>query len=186
MTTQDADRFAQALGVVRLAYPNAPGILQEVARVYFMACEDLPIEQVEAGALACVRRPTAFFPSAGEFRAACLGPTKDNAQIAWIDLLKEIRRVGWTGKPNLPEATMETVNGMFGSWRQCCEKMPDGGPEFLGFQKQFLAAYNALAERREHPAYIGRGEAKTVLGGLMKQIAAHRDRGQPPTRETGR
>jgi hypothetical protein len=186
MTHQDADRFAHALGVVRIAYPNAAGISQEMARVYFMACEDLPIEEVEAGAVACVRRPSAYFPSAGEFRAACLGPTKDNAQIAWMDMRKEIARAGYTGTPKLDAATMETIEGLWGSWPHLCRTLPGEGPELLGWAKRFESSYNALAERRTRAAYIGRGEAKTVLGGLMKQIAAHRDRGQLPPREAGR
>jgi hypothetical protein len=186
MTHQDADRFAHALGVVRIAYPSASGISQEMARVYFMACEDLPIEAIEAGALACVRRPSAFFPSAGEFRAACEGPPKNNAHIAWMDMRKEVARVGYMGTPKLDAATMETIEGLWGSWAHLCKTLPGEGNELLGWAKRFESSYNALAERRKHPAHLGRGEARAVLGGLMKQIAAHRDRGQLPPRETGR
>lgn len=186
MTHQDEARFTRALVYLRGAMPNAPTVSTEMLQIYRAVLGDQPIEAIERAVETCMRSDSPFYPSAGQLLALCTGGTQNQAQLAWLDVVKEVRRVGYTGTPNLPEATTETVRAMFGSWRQCCEKLPAGGPEFLGFQKQFLAAYNALAERRTQVSYIGRGEAKTILGGLMKQIAAHRDRGQLPPREAGR
>jgi hypothetical protein len=175
MTNQDASRFATALGLIRGGIPNAPALTREVVRLYFAVCEDLPIEAIEAGAIAWLRRPTAFFPSAGEFRAVCMGRTNNQAQVEWMAVLKEVRRVGYMGTPKLDAAARETIDGLWGTWSHLCRTLPGEGPELIGWGKRFESSYNALAERREHPTYLGRAEAKSALSSLLRQVAERRD-----------
>ena len=136
--------------------------------------EDLPFEKVQAAVVQLGRRAT-FFPKPGEIRDLVEGNVTDQAEQAWMAMLSEIRRVGYTGTPTWPnDATKRTVEGMFGSWAGLCERLPGGGPELLGYHKQFVAAFGANW-RQAGAGQLGpgrdeaRGVLETVQGELKKR-----------------
>lgn len=186
MTDQDKGRFARAMAALCEAFPNAPQFTQRKTAVYFAVLKSQPIEAVEAATEAWLQRNTAWFPTPGQLLSLCTGQTESAATLAWLDVVKEIRRAGRYRAPTLPEATMEAMRATWGTWAQACDLPLPDSPMFVALGKRFEAAYNALVERRERTGYLGRGEAKAVLGNLMKQIDAHRDRGQLPPREARR
>jgi hypothetical protein len=134
--------------------------------------EDLPFEKVTAAMVQLGRRAT-FFPKPGEIRELVEGNVTDEAEQGWMAMLSEIRRVGYTGTPEWPnEATKRTVEGMFGSWRALCERLPAAGPEFLGYHKQFVAAFGSnWRQAAAGQLGPGRTEARAVLEGITDQLA---------------
>jgi hypothetical protein len=175
MTEQDKGRFSSAMGILCEAIPNAPEFTKRKAAVFFAVLKPQPIEAVEAATEAWLRRDTAWFPTPGQLLALCTGRTEVGATLAWLDLVAEVRRRGAWQTPTLPEATMETVRVMWGSWRNLCETLPGpDSPMFVATAKRFEASYAALAERREQPGYLGPAEAKRVLASVLKDFDAHR------------
>jgi hypothetical protein len=120
------------------------------AEAYFLALADLPIEQIERGA-ALALKESKFFPRAAELRELLLGSATDEAELAWMQLLQEVRRVGYYRTPVLPEETLAVVNGLWGSWQTACQTMPGEGQELLNWAKAFkqtyLARHAALTRR---------------------------------------
>jgi hypothetical protein len=170
VTATDRAAFAGLMNGLGEAF-NEP-VSNARARIYFEALEDLPIDALRVAVLAHVRSGK-FFPRAAELRDAVLGNVEDQAEIAWQHVLREVRRVGWTGVPSWPdEATKAAALGLFGGrWRQLCEYLPAAGPELLGFRKQFVASYGAAARQAAALALPpSREEAKAVLGDLKAQL----------------
>jgi len=129
-------------------------VSHERAELFLRAVEDLPFEAVKTAANTHARTAK-FFPKPAELRELVLGNVEDKAEVAWQHVLREIKRVGWTGTPSWPDdATARAALGLFGgSWVTLCENLPAAGPELLGYRKQFIAIYAATARQ--------------VLAGLM-------------------
>jgi hypothetical protein len=141
------------------------------------ALEDLQFEDVRVAASAHVRAST-FFPKPAELRQLVLGNVEDEAELRWQWLLHEIRRVGYLGTPTWPDDVTEyAAEGLFGSWRALCERLPAEGPELLGFRKQFLALFGATSRQ----AIAGElGPSKTAAAAVLKDVTDQlRARGLP-------
>src|SRR5262245_28897609 len=107
--------------------------------------EDLPFEAVKAAA-ETYGRSGKFFPKPGDLRELVDGDVEDVAVLRWEWLVREVKRVGWVGTPAYPDAaTQRASEGLFGGWRALCENLPGGGPELLGYRKQFIASFGARA-----------------------------------------
>ena len=170
MTTQDRPAFAELMVAIGETYGepvSAPRM-----ELYYRALADLPIEAIRAAADAHVKHQK-FFPRPAELREAVEGSVEDRAELAWVHVLREVRRVGYYGSPAFPdEATRRAALEMFGGWRALCENLPASGPELLGHAKQFKASFGAYA-RREHvqPALPpGRDEARGALTELRDAL----------------
>ena len=170
--TDDEERaFVEVLFAMGEAFETSVSAIR--AEMVCRALEDLPFEAVKAAAATHLRHGK-FFPKPAELRELVEGNTDDQAEIAWQWVPKEVRRVGYLGTPSYPdEATKRATEGLFGSWRALCENLPAGGPELLGFRKQFLALYGARA-REAQRGELGpsRDEARGQLEGLKAQLRA--------------
>ena len=129
--------------------PKSPSQLA----LYVQALNDLPFAAVMQATAAVVQSST-FFPKVAEIRQLVEGHAETTAELAWLDVLREIRRVGYTGRPALPEATVDTITRMWGSWVALCETLPGEGPGLHSWAKRFRETYTALAirERMRLPA----------------------------------
>lgn len=144
MTAQDAAVFAEAIGILGEAF-NEPVSAVRV-KAYFEDLSDFGIAQV-VGAMRHARRTGKYFPRVAELREAIEGTAEDAAEQAWAAVLREIRRVGWVGMPNLEPRVLRAVNELWGGWQRLCETLPGEGPELVGWIKQFKATY--LSVERE-------------------------------------
>jgi len=152
------------------------------AEMFMRLVEDLPFEAVKAAAAEHGRR-SPFFPKPGDLRVLVEGNVEDGAELAWQWLQREVGRVGYMGTPTWPdEVTQRAAEGLFGSWRKLCERLPGEGPELLGFRKQFIALYGATA-RKAQQGELGpsREEARARLEDLQRELQA---RGLPTGKET--
>jgi hypothetical protein len=139
--------------------------------LYIRALNDLPLEQVLAATNTVIQTCT-FFPKVAEIRELVQGNDSDSAELAWMGLLREIRREGYTGRPKLPAATVETIRGLWGDWVNLCQTLPNDGPELLGWAKRFNTAYVATKHRIERPELIGRDEAAGLLNGITQRLGS--------------
>lgn len=161
MRAQDAERFAKVMAALGETFNDTISDVRSEA--YFGALEDLAMEQVEHAATEWIKRGR-FFPKPVELRELIEGTAEDQAQLGWMEMLGEIRRVGWYGTPQLSEIVRGTIEGLWGSWKNLCQTLPGDGPELLGWQKRWESAYGATSGRLERGELIGRDEAKRILG----------------------
>lgn len=159
MNHSDLRRFAVTLGALGETFNETISDVRLDA--YFMALSDLPIEAIEQATKAHIRDGR-FFPRPIELRERIEGNASDHAEVAWMALMGEIRRVGYIGTPALPDATQRVIGAIWGSWRCLCETLPGDGPELLGWAKRFRETYATLA-RREHFAEIQAAPVRGML-----------------------
>jgi len=146
MTDTDHTTFARALVV--LAETLGEPLSELRGEGYWEALRDLPLGAVLA-AMHEALRMSRFFPKPADLRGYVTGQIEDTVELAWTCLLEEIRRVGWVGTPVLPAVIRTAVDHIWGGWRECCETMPAGGPELLGWRKMFLAHYQAMQRSQD-------------------------------------
>lgn len=163
MTADERDRVTDQLTVLAEYYERPKSEAQIV--LYVQALDDLACDAVIRAMCALVRTST-FFPRVSEIRAVAEGRPSDAAELAWMALLREIRRVGYLGTPDLPNITLETVRGLWVSWAHCCTTLPGEGPELIGWMKRWDVAYGATANRLTRPELIGREDAKQLVATL--------------------
>lgn len=145
MTKVDMPRLARVLAVLGETFNETVSDIR--ADGYFMGLSDLAIEQVESGARQALKA-SRFFPRPAELRAFAVGSPEDTAEMAWLELLQAVRRVGCYGSPELSESINATVRGLWGDWRRLCETLPGDGPELLGWAKRFKSTYSIMTMRQ--------------------------------------
>lgn len=145
MTNRDAGRFAAVMAALSETF-NEP-VSDARAETYFQALEDLLIDDVELAARNHIRVGR-FFPKPVELREWVTGTDEDQSLEAWQQLVGEVRRTGYTGRPTLPAATREVVDRLWGSWVALCEVLPADGPGFAAWEKRFRETYEVVATRQ--------------------------------------
>jgi len=118
---------------------------------YFSALSDLHVESVLGAGQRAIRE-CRFFPRPVELRELVTGSGDDAAELAWNEVRRLVRRVGYMGSPTFPdEPTRRAALEIYGGWVALCSSLPCEGPELLGARKAFIANYKAYAsrERRE-------------------------------------
>jgi hypothetical protein len=153
MTEIDREPFAAALFALGDTF-NEP-MTRVRAEGYFDALSDYTLPQVNAAVRLSLRR-CKFFPKPAELRELIEGDAEAASDAAWGAVLREIRRVGYIGTPDLEERTLRAIRELWGSWQRLCERLPAEGPELLGWIKQFKQVYGSV-ERTEHRA-LGMGD----------------------------
>lgn len=148
MTDLDRETFARALFVMGEAF-NEP-VSETRAEAYFDALREFTLAHV-TGACALAVRTLKFFPKPVELRELVEGDSAAAADAAWGAVLREIRRVGYLGTPNLEDRALRAVRELWGSWQRLCETLPAEGPELVGWVKQFKQVYGSV-ERTEQRA----------------------------------
>lgn len=175
MTAADGDRFSELL--LALSETFKEPISETRAGLYFDALSDLSIEQLEQAVRLALRR-SKFFPRPAELLDLVTGSPEEQADEAWAAVLDAVRRVGAYKTPALEESAMETVRRLFGTWSRCCQQLPAGGPELLGWRKTFIAAHQQSHRRREVAALL----AAPALAGLLPEGSTVGPRSMPEAR----
>lgn len=151
MTDQDREAFA----VVMLGLGETYGEPVSDARmeIYFNVLSDLPLSDVRSAVNTHVRFQK-FFPRPAELREAIDGNFDDKAELAWVALLRMVRRCGywWNAERQGPlpwpdEATKRAALELYGGWATLCERLPGEGPGLAVAAKQFKATFKVYAAR---------------------------------------
>jgi hypothetical protein len=135
---------------------------------YSLFLGDLPDNDL-LGAIATAGRTCKFFPKPAELRELVTGVTEDRAEMAWAQVLGEVRRVGYTGQPTLDAAALDAVRSLWRSWEGMCLTLPGEGPELLGWRKAFISAYGA-SEWQTTRQQLDRGGELTKVSQLAPSV----------------
>ena len=152
MTPDDRERFGVALFTLSEVFkdPMTPLRLEG----YWMALEDLTIEQVELGASRCMRG-SAFFPRPVAIREAVLGNPADATETAWMVWKLAATRVGAGVSLFVDDAALaETLIAVFGGWPEAC--VIELSPEmWAAKRKEFDRVYHVMLGRQlTGPRYL--------------------------------
>lgn len=181
MTDQDRPAFATLM--LGLGETYGEPVSDARMEIYFAALADLELEAIRQAANAHVRA-SKFFPRPAELRDAVCGSVEDRAELAWMAMLRLVRRYGYMTVPPaeawLDEATRVTAMGMYGGWRALCDRLPGEGPELLGAAKLFKASYAACHRQAQVGGYLPPGREAGKLEAQQQRStlrAALRQRG---------
>lgn len=164
MTEADRPAFARALFVLGETF-NEP-ISDLRAEGYFDAMRDFSLEEANA-AIREALRTCKFFPKPVELREMVEGDVDANADRGWAEVIREVRRVGYTGVPAFADPkVLAAVCDIWGSWSRLCETLPGEGAELVGWVKQFKSAYRSQGVRARTDAL-----AAGMPTGLRRQVA---------------
>lgn len=152
MTKDDLPGLARILAVLGETFNETVSDIRTEG--YLMGLSDLQIEQVERGARQALKT-SKFFPRPAELRELAVGSADDAAEMAWLELLHEVRRVGSYGVPRLEASVAIAMRAVWGTWEHLCATLPNDGPEMLGWTKRFKSAYGAV----NHPSRIALNRA---------------------------
>jgi hypothetical protein len=147
MTEMDRPAFAEGMLLLSETF-NEPFSDVKIES-YFDVLREFDIADV-SGAVRHALRTCEFCPRPAKLREFIEGNADDAADAAWGAVLKEIRRVGYMGVPNLEPRSLEAVRQLWGGWRRLCETLPGEGPELVGWIKQFKATYASVERREQH------------------------------------
>jgi len=112
-------------------------------QAYARHLADLPLELLEAA----VKRTVAtakWFPSIAEIRAsaAAILDSAPDATEAWAIVMREVNRVGRTGKPDLQHERVKNAVQAIGGWYELCQS------EMMQADRAaFFRAYDASTKR---------------------------------------
>lgn len=145
MTNRDRGRFAELIGALAETFDESLSVLR--LEIYFEALGDLELGTVERAVIEAART-LKFFPKPAELRALIEGSPEDRAELAWMEVLQQVRFVGYYGTPTFTDpAITRAIRDLFGGWPALCERLPGDGPELLGWAKQFKTVYGVYQKR---------------------------------------
>lgn len=144
MTSADALRLAKALKALGETF-NEP-VSDMRADAYLFALSEFSIDQVEQACRLAIQHHR-FFPRPAELRDLIAGTDEDHALTAWQELVREVRRTGYTGWPVLPKPTRDAIERIWGSWQALCETLPAEGPGLSAWEKRFRETYHAVVSK---------------------------------------
>lgn len=168
MNNADKKAFAEAMAMLAITF----GVEADKAlyAAYWMALEDIDIEQVQAG-IAKTMRSCRFMPKPVEIREASLGSTDTAALLAWDAVAKAAASVGGYTSVQFEDPVATAAVRQLGGWAEICSK---NTAEFHKWTRQeFLRAYKGLAGcnlPEETTRYLpGRGEARNEASGYLPE-----------------
>lgn len=153
------------LAALTAAFPVEFQKPEATARIWAAALADVSYEAAELAAVEWVRVGKKF-PAAAEIRelAAELVSPKADPDLAWALVLREARRVGAAGTPELAPEIADAVASC-GGWRIVC--LAD--LEKSDIRSRFVFAYRAVLQRARRyedltGLAIGAGQARKAIG----------------------
>ena len=134
---------------------------------YFNALEEHLFHLVCA-AMRQTHKTCRFFPKPVEILELIDGTDVE----AWAEVIREVRRVGYYGLPRFTNpATMPAVRALFGTWKDLCERLPEPGPEQLGWRKRFAAAFATCSARDQQQRALAEGSVPKMISEAMSVLA---------------
>lgn len=155
MTNQDREAFGRMMFALGDTF-NEP-VSEIRAEAYFEALKRFDIGDVLAAGRRALEE-CRYFPRPVELREMLAGTDEEQAEEAWNEMRRLIRRYGYLGtdgRGKCPEFSSDAVRAaaleLYGGWTALCSSLPCDGPEYLGARKAFIANYKAAAgsDRRE-------------------------------------
>lgn len=144
MTEQETLQLVEMLFDAGLAGTPANARPETMIRVYHLVLGNVPLDVVMQS-LQRHLSTSPYFPRPADLMNAAKAITDDTPDdgAAYAELVREIRRVGYNGKPTFSSPAIgEAVSGL-GGWRSICMMEADELQKTFGFQ------YRAIKRRYE-------------------------------------
>lgn len=169
-----------ALGMLKAAWGNK--LTDEQAKLYLLMTNDIP-EPVLLKSIEALIKESRFLPSVAEIRerAAALynsaqGKEPPDAGRGWGEVVREISRTGYYGKPQIRDPVAAEVVRRMG-WKEICSAPAD---ETRVLRGQFLKMYAMLQEsrREEHNnrALLQDGKVRGFIASVSGKLAPGKGR----------
>ncbi|WP_307973773.1 hypothetical protein [uncultured Dialister sp.] len=169
-----------ALGILKAAWGNK--LTDEQAKLYLLMTNDIP-EPVLLKSIEALIKESRFLPSVAEIRerAAALynsaqGKEPPDAGRGWGEVVREISRTGYYGKPQIRDPVAAEVVRRMG-WKEICSAPADETGVLRG---QFLKIYAMLQEsrREEHNnrALLQDGKVRGFIASVSGKLAPGKGR----------
>lgn len=145
MTRAERAEVLKALTTLQ-EYHRIDPLSEALQAVYLQAFDAYPVREVLIAFKESINVHT-WFPKVPELKALITGSDSDRSLLAWNDVVREIRRTGYTGTPQLPEDTLDAIDRVWGSWVALCQTLPGEGPGLYAWEKRFRETYQVLATK---------------------------------------
>nr|DAV12465.1 MAG TPA: replication protein P [Caudoviricetes sp.] len=163
-----------AIGMLKAAWPK---FTDQQAKLYILMTKDIP-DPILVKAIEALIKESRFLPSVAEIRerAAALykaaqGAEPPDAGRGWGEVVREISRTGYYGKPRISDPVAAEVVRRMG-WKEICSAPADETGVLRG---QFLKMYAMLQEsrREEHNnrALLKDGKVQGFIASLSGSMA---------------
>lgn len=143
------NHILRCMAILATAYPKWT-ITEDVIAVWAEFLSDLPVDAV-VSAVAQHVRTAKFPPSIAEIRKIAKGPAGLSGEEAWHEVIQQVRKHGWCGKPEFSDAKIRKGVQAIGGWRNLCSlnttEMGVARAHFMRCYESFVARQEDAAER---------------------------------------
>lgn len=174
----DNNNFKKLMSLLAEQYNR--NVTPLMAKAYWQVLKEHTDEQVEQAVMAYIGDPDVcnFWPQPGAIKAKIIGTEKqqqtaitDNAQEAWLSVLKKMREQGAYGEIKLKDKIALKAIKLMGGWRDLCHTPSD---KMEWRRKEFIETYRNSINAGNLPesiAGIGAKEQQKVEAySQLKQI----------------
>lgn len=163
-----------AIGMLRAAWPK---FTDEQARLYLLMTKDIP-EPILVKAIEALIKESVFLPTVAEIRSraealykAAQGDEPPDAGRGWGEVVREISRTGYYGKPKIRDPTAEEVVRRMG-WKEICSSSADETGVLRGqFMKMYAMLQESRREERHNMALLQDGKVKGFIASISGKLA---------------
>lgn len=168
-----------AIGMLKAAWPK---FTDQQAKLYILMTKDIP-EPILVKAIEALIKESAFLPTVAEIRSraaalykAAQGKEPPDAGRGWGEVVREISRTGYYGKPQIRDPVAAEVVRRMG-WKEICASPADQTGVLRG---QFLKMYSALQESRQEEhnnrALLQDGKVRGFIASVSGKLAPGKGR----------
>lgn len=169
-----------AIGMLRAAWPK---FTDEQARLYLLMTKDIP-EPILVKAIEALIKESAFLPAVAEIRSraealykAAQGEEPPDAGRGWGEVVREISRTGYYGKPKIRDPTAAEVVRRMG-WKEICSSPADETGVLRGqFMKMYAMLQESGREERHNRALLQDGKVKGFIASLSGSMVLEGGKG---------
>lgn len=154
-----SDTLVECVRELFVAYGKGDQI--ERAQVYCAHLADLELAEVSRAIATLIRTAKQWLPTVAEIRelVAEEGCDLEVGELAWAEVLRQVRVTGRYRTPYWSSAAMERAVAAIGGWQVICDSTE---PSII--RAQFIKAYSVLRTRQVHE--LQTGDAARLNGGV--------------------
>lgn len=168
-----------AIGMLKAAWPK---FTDQQARLYLLMTKDIP-EPILVKAIEALIKESAFLPTVAEIRSraealykAAQGAEPPDAGRGWGEVVREISRTGYYGKPKISDPVAAEVVRRMG-WKEICSAPADETGVLRGqFLKMYAMLQESRREERHNRALLQDGKVRGFIASVSGKLAPGKER----------
>lgn len=155
LPTLSREGFARGIIFLRESYPESYANQRwssQTSEVWFENLSDLD-ERSFFEACQYWGRNEEKFPTIAQLRHISMSDSRAcGPEEAWGEVIRQVRTVGWCGKPQFSNSLILSAIEAIGSWRDICATELD---QMTALRAHFYRTYNSLKTREDFSKEIG-------------------------------